>query len=128
MQPEMSFERGYCRPECVECSLVCPAGAIKPITVPDKSVTSIGYAVWIEQNCIVLKDNKDNVQCNVCEVQCAPKAIIMRKLEPDNESSLMVPVIDKELCTGCGACEHLCPARPLSAIYVEGNVKHHEIW
>ena len=28
MQPEMSYERGYCRPECTKCSEVCPAGAI----------------------------------------------------------------------------------------------------
>ena len=29
MQPEMAFDRGYCRPECVKCSEVCPTGAIK---------------------------------------------------------------------------------------------------
>ena len=28
MLPEMSYERGYCRPECTRCSEVCPAGAI----------------------------------------------------------------------------------------------------
>ena len=27
MQPEMSFERGYCRPECTKCAEVCPTGA-----------------------------------------------------------------------------------------------------
>ena len=26
MQPEMSYERGYCRPECTKCSEVCPDG------------------------------------------------------------------------------------------------------
>jgi len=31
MQPEASYERGYCRPECTRCSEVCPAGAILPI-------------------------------------------------------------------------------------------------
>ena len=30
-------------------------------------------------------------------------------------------------CIGCGACENLCPARPLSAIYVEGHEMHREI-
>ena len=45
MQPEMSYERGYCRPECVKCSEVCPTGAIKPITVADKSAIQIGHAV-----------------------------------------------------------------------------------
>ena len=27
MMPEMSFDKGYCRPECKRCSEVCPAGA-----------------------------------------------------------------------------------------------------
>ena len=27
-------------------------------------------------------------------------------------------------CIGCGACEHLCPSNPLSAIYVEGYQVH----
>ncbi|MCL2102369.1 MAG: 4Fe-4S binding protein, partial [Fibromonadales bacterium] len=31
-KPIMFFERGYCRPECVKCSEVCPTGAISPIT------------------------------------------------------------------------------------------------
>ena len=31
MQPTMSYEHGYCRPECTRCSEVCPAGAIKKI-------------------------------------------------------------------------------------------------
>ena len=31
MQPEMTYERGYCRPECTKCSDVCPTGAIRPI-------------------------------------------------------------------------------------------------
>ena len=27
-------------------------------------------------------------------------------------------------CIGCGACENLCPARPFSAIVVEGHQQH----
>ena len=46
MQPEMSYERGYCRPECTKCSEVCPAGAILKLTPADKSATQIGHAVW----------------------------------------------------------------------------------
>jgi formate hydrogenlyase subunit 6/NADH:ubiquinone oxidoreductase subunit I len=125
MQPEMSFEKGYCRPECIECSSVCPTNAIKAITTAQKSVIAVGSAVWIEQNCIVLKDKE---QCDVCEVKCPTEAIVMRKLEPENDNSLKVPAIDTEKCIGCGACEYLCPARPFSAIYVEGKVEHREIW
>ena len=32
--------------------------------------------------------------------------------------------VNVERCIGCGACENLCPARPFSAIYVEGNERH----
>ncbi|GAB6119043.1 4Fe-4S dicluster domain-containing protein [Dysgonomonas termitidis] len=124
MQPEMSYERGYCRPECTECSQVCPAGAIKPVTIADKTGISIGHALWIRDNCVV---NTDKVQCTDCERHCPTKAITLIALDPDNNKSLKIPVVDKALCIGCGACEYLCPARPFSAIYVEGNVRHHSI-
>ena len=47
MQPTMSYEKGYCRPECTRCSEVCPAGAIKPLDDIEKSSIQIGHAVWI---------------------------------------------------------------------------------
>ncbi|WP_321332277.1 4Fe-4S binding protein [uncultured Bacteroides sp.] len=124
MQPEMSYERGYCRPECTECSQVCPAGAIKPITTADKSAISIGKAVWIKDNCVV---NRDNIQCHNCERHCPTGAISLVDKDLSSSNSLKIPVVNKELCIGCGACENLCPARPFSAIYVEGNVRHHSI-
>jgi formate hydrogenlyase subunit 6/NADH:ubiquinone oxidoreductase subunit I len=124
MQPEMSFERGYCRPECVECGAVCPTGAIEKITPADKAALSIGSAVWIEENCVV---NRDNVPCTECQRHCPTGAVVLVAREPENPDSLKIPVIDTSLCIGCGACEHLCPARPFSAIYVEGHVSHHEM-
>lgn len=44
-----------------------------------------------------------------------------------NPASLKIPAINTERCIGCGACENLCPARPFSAIYVEGHSKHRNI-
>jgi Polyferredoxin len=124
MQPEMSFERGYCRPECTHCSRVCPTGAIKPLTAADKTSLSIGKAHWIKDNCVV---HTDELPCTACERHCPTQAITLVAINPQDRRSLKLPVIDKELCTGCGACEHLCPSRPFSAIYVEGNVRHHSI-
>lgn len=123
MQPEMSFERGYCRPECVKCSEVCPAGAIKPISTAEKSSVSVGYAVWLKDNCVV---NTDNVNCGNCARHCPVGAIQMIPVDPNNRFSLKIPAINTERCIGCGACENLCPARPLSAIYVEGREVHKE--
>ena len=124
MQPEMSFERGYCRPECVECSLVCPSGAINAITTAEKSAISIGYAVLMKDNCII---NTEDIGCNSCERHCPTTAITFVFRDPGKKNSLKIPVLNKELCIGCGACEAHCPIRPFSAIYIEGNVRHHNI-
>lgn len=119
MQPELSYERGYCRPECTRCSEVCPAGAIKPISREEKASTQIGHAVWIRKNCIVLTDE---VNCGNCSRHCPTGAIQMVSTDENNPRSRRIPVIDVERCIGCGACENLCPARPYSAIYVEGHI------
>lgn len=121
MQPEMSYERGYCRPECNDCSQVCPAGAIRPITVADKSSTQIGHAVWVKANCVPLTDG---VECGNCARHCPTGAIQMILSIPGQTDSPKIPAINTERCIGCGACENLCPARPFSAIYVEGHERH----
>lgn len=119
MQPELSYERGYCRPECTRCSEVCPAGAIKPITKEEKASMQVGHAVWIRKNCVVITDD---VHCGNCERHCPTGAIQMVPSDESNPRSHKIPVINTERCIGCGACENLCPARPYSAIYVEGHL------
>ena len=124
MQPTMSYERGYCRPECTRCGEVCPAGAITPITRAEKSATQIGHAVWIKKNCIPLTDG---VECGNCARHCPVGAITMVAADPSNPDSHMIPAVNTARCIGCGACENLCPARPFSAIYVEGHEVHRTV-
>ena len=124
MQPEMSYERGYCRPECTRCSDICPAGAIRPVTREEKSSIQIGHAVVNLDNCVV---NTDSVSCGNCARHCPAGAIRMVRKNPDDPKSLMIPTVNEERCIGCGACENLCPARPFTAIHVEGHEVHKEI-
>ena len=124
MQPVMSYERGFCRPECHRCSEVCPTGAIKPIDLEVKASTQIGHAVWIKKNCIPLTDG---VECGNCARHCPTGAIEMVPSNPDDEESPYIPAVNEAACIGCGACEYLCPARPFSAIYVEGHEVHKEL-
>ncbi|MBR4839768.1 MAG: 4Fe-4S binding protein [Paludibacteraceae bacterium] len=121
MKPESSYERGYCRPECTRCSSVCPTGAIQPITKEEKSSIQVGHAVFIKNNCIAFTKG---VLCGNCARHCPTGAITMVPSDPKDESSIKIPAIDEERCIGCGACENLCPARPFSAIYVEGHQVH----
>lgn len=124
MQPVMSYEHGFCRPECTRCSDVCPAGAIKPLDNIEKSSIQIGHAVWVKKNCIPLTDG---VECGNCARHCPTGAIEMVALHEDDDESPWIPAVNESTCIGCGACEYVCPARPFSAIYVEGHETHHNI-
>ena len=124
MQPHSSYEVGYCRPECTRCADVCPTGAIRPIDVAQKASLQIGHAVWVRDNCVCITDG---VSCGNCARHCPTGAIQMVPLDTDVPNSVSIPVVNVERCIGCGACENLCPARPFSAIYVEGHEEHRSI-
>ena len=124
MQPVMSYEHGYCRPECTRCSDVCPTGAIRPIQKGEKSSIQIGHAVWVKKNCIPVTDGVD---CGNCARHCPTGAIEMVPLDPNDELGAYIPAVNESRCIGCGACENLCPARPFSAIYVEGHEVHQTV-
>lgn len=135
MQPILSYEYGYCKTDCTVCADVCPTDAITKYVKEDKAKISVGKATYVRDNCIVVKDD---VNCDGCFRICPTEAIsrVTRdgalpppEIDPNprrNEDVLqrLVPVVDEEKCIGCGACEYVCPARPLAAIYVEGCTEH----
>ena len=117
MQPEMGFENGYCRPECTACGDVCPSGAIISITREEKTSYHVGYASIDRELCVAEQGTK----CGNCARHCPTGAIQMI----DNEEyGNRIPTVDTEVCIGCGACENLCPSRPISAITVNGRHNH----
>ena len=126
MQPHSSYEKGFCRPECTKCSEVCPAGAIVKITAEQKTSIQIGHAVWDAGLCLPMAQG---IRCGNCARHCPAGAIQLVSVDPDDtsENAVMFPVVDEEKCIGCGACEYVCPVRPLSAIYVEGHEVHRVI-
>lgn len=120
MQPEMHFDRGFCRPDCTRCGEVCPSSAIRRIDVAQKSAISIGHAVTVPQNCLLATGES----CNACTRHCPTAALSM---VTDSSTGHRRVVVNEARCIGCGACEHYCPVRPFSAIYVEGREVHTEI-
>lgn len=111
LQPTMSFERGYCRPSCRRCAEVCPTGAIQLVDVARKRADRLGWANFNSQTCVTVTQDVD---CDACGRHCPHGAIQMIE-----KGGHKVPTIDVKLCTGCGACEFYCPARP-KAICIEG--------
>ena len=104
----MDFRGGYCLSGCAKCSEVCPTAAILGVAPGERRTVRIGLATWKKSICIRATEG---AQCSACVRKCPVGAI-----------SLVggFPVVDDSKCTGCGACEHVCPARPEPAIAVEG--------
>lgn len=116
-QPEMDFRRGYCLSGCdYVCGHVCPAGAINWIPRLERKNVHVGHAIWKKDLCI---RTTDDVQCTACSRKCPVQAIHLVE---------GFPVVDKAKCIGCGACEHVCPARPLPAIFVKGFERQRLVW
>ncbi len=108
-QPQMDFQKSHCRLACNQkCAAACPAKALRKLDTLSRRDIHMGHAIWKKDRCV---RTTEDVPCTACQRKCPGKAITL----VDN-----FPVINKELCIGCGACEHVCPARPLPAIFVKG--------
>lgn len=107
-QPEMDFRGGYCLLSCTRCSNVCPTGALMPLQAEMRPNVRMGIAVFDRTLC-VRAVNGD--KCSACARKCPVKAISFVG---------EYPVVDELKCIGCGACEHVCPARPAPAVFVKG--------
>ena len=107
-QPEMDFRNGYCLLSCTRCSNLCPSGALMPLQAEMRPNVRMGTAVCDNRLCVrTVKGD----ECSACARKCPVKAI---------EFVGKYPVVNELKCIGCGACEHVCPARPKPAIYVKG--------
>jgi len=112
---------GYCDFGCNACGQACPSQAIPALTLERKRQAVIGLAAVDRNRCLPWAYD---VPCIVCEEMCPvpDKAI---KLEvaaiTDAQGIEMVlqrPVVQRDLCIGCGTCENRCPAAGEAAIRV----------
>lgn len=116
-KPRLDFERSFCNYDCHRCGEVCPTGAIAPLALAAKQLTSVGTARFHPCRCIVETDGTD---CAACSEHCPTKAVYTVPFR-DN---LRLPRVDEDLCIGCGACEYACPVRPQRAIIVTARATH----
>ena len=121
MQPRMDYRSGHCNYDCTICTDICPSGAILPIGLERKKLTQVGFAKFIQKNCVV---HTDKTNCGACSEHCPTKAVQMVPYPNPANKRLVIPKVNPDLCVGCGGCEHACPTKPYKAIYVEGNPVH----
>ena len=103
--PYLDFKKSFCD-YCGECVKVCPSGALSF----EKGVEELGKAMLSEELCLTASEN-----CSTnCIDSCPEKAISLDLSQPGG-----FPVIDLELCNGCGACIRHCNG---SAIMVKNAI------
>ena len=94
---------------CMRCVDVCPTGSLRPVT---QEQTRMGTAVINPFTCAA---RNGLILCRTCYDVCPfkEKAIVLKEL---------MPVVERDRCTGCGLCTHACPitsADHLKAINIE---------
>ncbi|MDF9829625.1 4Fe-4S binding protein [Parabacteroides sp. PF5-6] len=122
LKPHMAYIDSYCNYECTVCAEVCPNKAIELTSVDDKMTTQVGIAEFFLERCIVETENTD---CGACSEHCPTQAVHMELYKEG--STLTVPVVEPELCVGCGGCESICPVRPERAIIIKSNIVHQRV-
>lgn len=111
LTPVVKIKPGYCREWCHECSKVCPTGAIRRISLEEKSRIVIGQAVVTKSLCLAWDMGQ---YCMVCDEFCPYGAI-----HAESYNGVNCPRVDPDICRGCGLCQTVCPAGR-TAIVVEG--------
>ncbi len=122
--PHAVARLGRCEYDCTLCGHVCPTGAIQPLTVQEKHAVKIGIAVIDQSRCIPYAYGRD---CGTCVEACpAPeKAIRLVDVEIEYNNGIRQrtkvvsqPIVDPDLCTGCGGCVKDCTFKDEPAIRV----------
>ncbi len=116
--PHLVFEQFGCDYNCQVCQLVCPNFAIPKQTLEEKQRAVIGIAAIDEKRCVVYAQDTN---CLVCEEFCpvpekAIKVLEKKKFVNGKDALLRYPVMDHDLCIGCGICEANCPTTPTSIV------------
>ena len=101
---------------CVDipCVPVCPTKALDPLLVQDAqgnldiNTAKMGVAIVDKEHCVAYW----GIQCDACYRACPLLGeaikLELKRNERTGKHSYLLPVVDSEICTGCGKCEKAC--------------------
>lgn len=112
LAPVIYFRDQYCLEKCNACTQVCPSGAIHILDLRQKRHYVIGEALADLEICALAIGKMD---CSACVRACPFQAVAIHW---DEDQYIAYPVVDREKCNGCGACEVACPTYESKAIRV----------
>ena len=99
--PTVDFTRGECT-FCGACAAACQPLAL----VRREGLSAWPYKALVSDSCLP----RSGIECRVCGDFCDVRAI---RFAPRLGGSPL-PAIDKDTCTGCGACVAPCPTAAIT--------------
>ncbi|PAF44436.1 ferredoxin-type protein NapG [Helicobacter sp. 11S02596-1] len=97
----------------VPCVNACPTDALDKESLMDKgrldvNLSRMGVAIVDTKNCIAYA----GIQCDACYRACPliDEALYLEYKRNDRtgKHSFLLPMVDNDICTGCGKCERVC--------------------
>lgn len=108
LQPFLNFDQGKCLTDCDACMKICPTGALEDIGLETKKKLRLGIGSYDPLGCRAFLGTHP---CAKCEQACPQKAISMVEFR-----GRKIPKFNDDLCTGCGACQLVCPKNVMRVI------------
>ncbi|HIP11937.1 MAG TPA: ferredoxin-type protein NapG [Arcobacter sp.] len=111
----------------IPCVPVCPTGALDIASVSTKGELDInksqmGVAIVDDKNCIAFW----GIQCDACYRACPlmDEAISLKyeKNERTGKHAFLKPIVNSDICTGCGLCERACVTKEAAIIILPREV------
>lgn len=104
--------------EDIPCVPVCPTKALDSALVSSENKSGesmldirkmrMGIAIVDDKNCVAYW----GIQCDACYRACPlmDEAIKLnyKSNERTNKHAMLLPIVDSDICTGCGKCERAC--------------------
>jgi MauM/NapG family ferredoxin protein len=109
-----------CIAACEDGALIWPKRTLAGGTVIDgPRAVHMGTARVKQTRCVTWETvDRGARACRICVDRCPYPEEALRISEPREGETIGHPVVDAEICTGCGICVFACPAEP-TAIIVE---------
>jgi len=111
----------------IPCVPICPTGALDIKSVSTKGELDInksqmGVAIVDDKNCIAFW----GIQCDACYRACPlmDEAISLKyeKNERTGKHAFLKPIVNSDICTGCGLCERACVTKEAAIIVLPREV------
>lgn len=112
--PRLNFSDNLCI-FCDKCRRVCPTEAILKVDPHTPLEGRIGIAILHPDRCLAFLEAGS---CGICIDACPYEALSF----DENRR----PVVDDQLCNGCGECVRICPANVLRS-FSGGSVRGIEV-